>query len=92
MKLFFAVETKLWPANFISGMIAALKSEYRRKKVNLGLDNSDSRYKLIYDVDQLTAVKWANQIWEELKQEIVYNYWFNTGLIAASNSVLKNLD
>ena len=30
------------------------------------------------------------QIWEDLKEETIFNCWCNTGLIASSNSVLKN--
>ena len=46
--------------------------------------------KKFYDVDQLTAMKWMSQIWEELKEEIISNCWCWTGFIATSNSVRKS--
>ena len=73
-----------------SGIIAALKSHYRRRQISMALDRSEKESKSIYDIDQLTAMKWMKENWESLKEEIVFNCWFNTGLIATTNSVLKN--
>ena len=50
---------------------------------------SEQKAKKFYDVDQFTAMKWMKQIWEELKEEAIFNCWCNTGLAASSNSVLK---
>ena len=33
---------------------------------------------------------WMKQIWDDLKQEILFNCWCTTGLIVYANSVLKN--
>ena len=79
--------SKLQP--LYSGIIAKLKSNYRRRRVNLALGNSERESKKFCDVDQLTAMKWMKKIWEELKEEIIFNFWINTGLIASCNSVLK---
>ena len=35
-------------------------------------------------------MKWMKEIWEGLKEEIVFNCWCNTGLIATANSVLND--
>ena len=56
----------------------------------MALDFSEKNSKSIYDVDQLRAMKWMKEIWEDLKEEIIFNCWCNTGLIARANSVLNN--
>ena len=30
------------------------------------------------------------EIWKNLKEEIIFNYWCKAGLISTSNSVVKN--
>ena len=60
------------------GTIAAVKSHYRRRQVNLALDNSTGKSKSIYDIDQLTAMIWMKKIWNDLKEEIIFNCWCNT--------------
>ena len=73
-----------------SEIIAALKSHYRRRQVNLALENSQQESKKFYDVNQLTTLKWMKQICEELREETMFNCWCNTCLIASSISVLEN--
>ena len=55
-----------------------------------GIYNILKNSKSIYDVDQPTAMKWMKEIWENLKEESIFNCWCNTSLIATSNSVLKD--
>ena len=45
------------------------------------LNSNDPNDSLLYNVDQLTAMKWIREIWESLKSDTVFNCWMKTGLI-----------
>ncbi len=36
---------------------------------------------LHYDIVQLTAMKWIDEIWNDLDSTILFNFWMETGLI-----------
>ena len=64
-----------------AGVIACIKRRNRRLQVLSGLNSDDSNNSLLYNVDQLTAMKWIREIWEILKADTVFNWWMKTGLI-----------
>ena len=82
------VEVVYLPANTTSllqpldaGIISILKRRYRKcqilKALNLIEQNNDSAY----DVDQITAMTWVQNIWQQLESTIMHNCWSRTGLI-----------
>ena len=64
----------------VSGIIAALKKRYRRKKMERAVDLADENISNIYKVDILTAMKWIKRIWEDLPAAVITNCWTHTGL------------
>ncbi len=49
-----------------TGVIASIKRRYRRKQVMSALSTSKPDMKLLYNVDELTAMKWIREIWQNL--------------------------
>ena len=82
------VKAAFLPANTTSflqpmdaGAIACIKRRYRRQQVLSGLNSNDPNNSLLYNVDQLTAMKWIRETWESVKADTVFNWWMKTGLI-----------
>lgn len=55
------------------GIIAALKSLYRRRLFIRIFDNIDTGAKPVYNMDILTAMHWMQEDWNSLKAETVVN-------------------
>ena len=70
MKSLFVSETisSLQPLDY--AMVVASRSQYWRKKVDLALDNTENNSKLIYDVIQLTGMKWMEKFRKSRKKKL----------------------
>ena len=55
----------------------------------MALNNSGQGSKKIYDVDQLSAMKYMKQIWQGIKKEALFYYCCSACLITSSTSLLK---
>ena len=64
-----------------AGIIASVKRRYRKEQVLSALSSKQTNMKLLYNVDQLTAMKWISEIWQSLDSSIVFNCWMKTGII-----------
>lgn len=56
-----------------AGIIAALKSKFRRRILFRVFDNIDSGKKSIYNVDQLTAMRWVGEEWSAIESTCIRN-------------------
>ena len=63
-----------------AGIIAAIKRRYRKRQIGRALECLSGDSVDLYKVDQLKAMKWIAEIWDELESTIVYNCWCTTGV------------
>lgn len=64
-----------------AGIIAAVKMRYRRRQLERAMDFIDMREENIYSIDQLTSMRWIDEVWKELPRHGILNYWKHTGLL-----------
>ncbi len=83
--IFLPANTTSFLQRLDASMIASIKRRFRRQQVLSALNSEDPAMKLLYNVDQLTAMKWIREIWQNLDSTIIFNCWMKTGLI--SNNV-----
>lgn len=78
--------SKLQPLD--AGIIAAVKTRYRKSQLERVLDMIDigDTSDNIYKVDQLTAMRTVKSIWEQLPSKIILNCWRHTGLLKKFSS------
>lgn len=72
--------SKLQPLD--AGIIAALKTRYRKWQYERALDCVDASVENIYHVDQLSAMKALTYIWEQLPKSVLSKCWAHTGLLS----------
>lgn len=86
------IEVKFLPPNTTSrlqpmdaGIIASLKRRYRTLQYNRVLDALDvpGVENNLYKIDQLTAMRYVQSVWEEMPSSIVANCWKSCGLFGA---------
>lgn len=84
------VEVRFLPPNTTSrlqpldaGIIASVKPRYRKYLYEKALDCLDASVSIIYQLDQLTAMRAIQKIWEELPASVMEKCWNYTGLVAA---------
>lgn len=47
----------------------------------------------MYKIDQLTAIKYVQAVWNEVRSEVIYNFWRKVGLLdteEVSNTVIPS--
>lgn len=71
--------SKLQPMD--AGIIAAVNMRYRRRQLERALDFIDLGEVNIYNIDQLTAMRWLKTVWEELPGHVIFNCWKHTILL-----------
>lgn len=71
--------SKLQPMD--AGIIAAMKLRYRKLQMERAVDLLDVNVKDIYKVDQLTAMWWMVNVWQELLLSIITNCWLHSRLL-----------
>ena len=82
--IYFPAKTASLIQPLDAAMIAALKMKYGRKQVLSALSFVVGENKSIYNADQLTAMNWVHNIWQEINSRTIYNCWEKTGLIEIS--------
>ena len=73
--------SKLQPLD--AGIIASVKTRYRRYQYERALDCLDANESNIYKLDQLTAMKAMRRIWDELPASVIEKCWNHTALVSA---------
>ena len=59
-----------------------MKSKFRRRQVKYGLSQSeDTNLKDIYKLDLKQTIEWMCEIWMNLDEQIIYNFYDTTGQI-----------
>lgn len=58
-----------------AGIIACVKSIYKKRLLKRVLDNIDSDSEDIYETDVLTALQWITHSWDEVTQETIKGFW-----------------
>lgn len=84
----YSVVVKFLPANTTSrlqpmdaGIICSLKRRYRSVQYNRALDALENDEENIYRIDQLTAMKCLQAVWQEVPASIIANCWRSTGIL-----------
>ena len=69
-----------------AGIIATLKTRYRKLQYERALDLLEESNGQIYKIDQLLAMKYITGVWEDMDKKIINNCWFKTRLLARETS------
>lgn len=64
-----------------AGIVAAVKLRFRKMHMERALDAIDESIKDIYKIDQLTAMRLIQTVWDELPAEVHIKCWKHTGLL-----------
>ena len=72
--------SKLQPMD--AGIINCLKRRYRTAQYNRALDVLEDGGENIYNIDQLTAMKYPQKLWSEIPADVIEHCWFSTKLTA----------
>lgn len=64
-----------------ASVIASFERRYWTRQISRALEILDSNTTAIYNVDQLTSMKWIGSIWGELPTTVIPNCWRSTGII-----------
>ncbi|KAI1006000.1 hypothetical protein K3495_g2225 [Podosphaera aphanis] len=64
-----------------AGIIASLKTRYRKQQLRHTVMLSDKGSSKPYDIDQLTAMKWTVKIWNEIPKSVHQNSWQHIKLV-----------
>lgn len=62
------------------GIIAVVKTRYRKMKYEISLDMTDMSFENIYNVDQLTAMRDVRTIWYSISADLIRNCRTHTNL------------
>lgn len=77
--------SKLQPLD--AGIIAAFKCQIRQQQLAYALDILDKEVNSNpYKIDQLTAMRWSQIAWSNMKATVIQNCWKHTGLLSETNS------
>ena len=87
------VEVVYFPSNTTSllqpldaEIISVLKWRYRKCQLMKALNFIEQNYDSVYEVDQITAMTWVQNIWQQLESTIIHNCRAKTGLIGISSA------
>jgi len=64
-----------------AGIISSMKVRYWRLQMERALDLCHEKFKKIYKVGVLTAMRWFKKVWEELPSSTIANCWRHIGLV-----------
>ncbi|KAI0995836.1 hypothetical protein K3495_g12345 [Podosphaera aphanis] len=67
-----------------AGIIASFKTRYRKQQLRHTIILSDRGSSKPYELDQLTAMKWTDKIWNEIPNAVHQNYWQHTKILLLS--------
>ena len=67
-----------------AGTICSLKRRYRSAHYNRALDSLEEGTRDIYNISQLTAMRYLNRIWKDLPCSIIANCWRSTGILGTN--------
>lgn len=73
--------SKSQPVN--AGIIACLNHIYITAQYNRVLDVLDGINKYIYNIDQLTTIKYLDFIFISILNDIIFNFWRSTRLVGS---------
>lgn len=71
--------SKLQPMD--AGIIACLKRRYRSVQYSRALDLLEDNSRSIYKIDQLTAMKYVQAVWNEVPSDVIINCWLTCGVM-----------
>ena len=74
--------SKLQPMD--AGIIASFKTRYRKQQLRHAVILSDRGSLKPYELDQLTAMKWTDKIWNEIPNTVHQNCWQHTKILHQS--------
>ncbi|CCO27126.1 Tigger transposable element-derived protein 6 OS=Homo sapiens GN=TIGD6 PE=2 SV=2 [Rhizoctonia solani AG-1 IB] len=77
-----------WLQPMDAGVIAAFKSQYRRRFARLAIRRDDAGIANIYKINQLEAMKIAADAWESISPETISNCWKHTGIVPRDSDSL----
>ena len=89
---FLPPNTTSKPQPLDAGIICPLKRRYRSAQYNRALDSLEEEAGYIYNISQLTAMRYLDRFWKELPGPIIANCWRATGLISTNVSKLQAAD
>ncbi|KAI0996784.1 hypothetical protein K3495_g11398 [Podosphaera aphanis] len=82
------------PPKFVSelqpmdaGIIASFKTRYRKQQLRHAIILSDRGSSKPYQLDQLTAMKWTDKIWNEIQNALHQNCWQHTKILHQSTAL-----
>ena len=77
-----------------AGIIHAFKAHYHSSFISCAINFYDTGITLsdVYKIDQLTAMKLANQAWKCLDQSVFVNCWWKTGILGPNVRVNQSED
>lgn len=75
-----------------AGIIATLKTRYRKLQYERALDIMEESNTNIYKIDQLLAMKYISGVWKEMGESVLHNCWRKTGLLGAVGKQQTILD
>ncbi|KAI0997484.1 hypothetical protein K3495_g10703 [Podosphaera aphanis] len=61
-----------------AGIIASFKTRYRKQQLQHAIKLSDRGSSKLYEIDQLTAMKWTVKIWNQMPNAVHQNCWQHT--------------
>ncbi|KAI1007893.1 hypothetical protein K3495_g336 [Podosphaera aphanis] len=67
-----------------AGIIASFKIRYRKQQLRHAIILSDRGSSKLYELDQLTALKWTVKIWNEISNVVHQNCWQHTKILHQS--------
>ena len=76
--------SKLQPLD--AGIIAAFNWRYRRFEMERAMDLIEENVKNIYNVDDMTAMKWIKSIGMNFDSSIIRNCWKHSGLLVMDSA------
>ncbi|KAG8722888.1 hypothetical protein FRC08_004518 [Ceratobasidium sp. 394] len=69
-----------------AGIIASFKAQYKRRFVRFALDRDDQGVANMYNINQLQAMTLANDAWQAVTPQTIYNCWRHVGLVPPTYS------
>ena len=74
--------SKLQPLD--AKIMCSLKRRCRSAQYNRAINTLEEGTRDIYNISQLTAMRYLNRIWKELPCSIIANYWRSTGIMGTN--------
>ncbi|KAI0995645.1 hypothetical protein K3495_g12534 [Podosphaera aphanis] len=69
-----------------AGIIAPFKTRYRKQQLRHAIILSDRGSSEPYELDQLTAMKWTDKIWNEIPNAVHQNCWQHIKILHQSTA------